>query len=96
MLHLRHFGIPSRFLSLMRKQELSLLGFSTCGTLFNFSLTIIESFTLLIQLTLQVNHLALFLLLQYFKLLTETFIELTLFLVSLIHIVGFAHLVARL
>ena len=86
MLELSHFGVPGRFFSFMRQQQLGLFRFRTGCSLLNITFAGVEVFPLLIELTLQVKHLPLFFLLKEFKFLRKPFIQLTLFLVPLVHI----------
>ena len=96
MLQIGHLSVKSCLLSLMREHELRLLGFSSCRSLLNFALTIVEVFTLLIELALKIEHLTLFLLLDELKLLTEPLIELSFLLVPLVEVAGLTELVTRL
>lgn len=74
VLHLGHLRVPGSLLSLMRKQELSLFCFSSCRPLLDLALTVIEVFTFLVQFALQVNSFSLFLLLDDFKLISESLV----------------------
>ena len=84
MLKLGHFGIPGGLFRFVAQHQLSLLSLCASCTLFNFSLSIVKVLALLIQLTLQVEHFALFLLFEELKLLAQSLVQLTLLLVPLI------------
>lgn len=61
-----------------------MLGFGTGSTLLNFSLPVVEAITLLVQLTLQIDDLALLLLLDDFEFVRKAFVELTTFLIPFV------------
>ena len=96
MFEISKLCVPGSLLSLMAEHELSLLGFSPGSSLFDFSLARVKVLSFLIQLILEVKHLALFLLLEKFELFLDTLVKLTLLLVPLVQVAGLAHLVARL
>ena len=80
----------------MAQHQLRLLGLGASRTLFDLSLAIVEILALLIQLALQVEHLALLLLLEELELLAQPLVQLSLLLVPLVQVARFSHLVARL
>lgn len=94
VLELGHLSVPCRLLSFMSEHQLSLLGLSPSGSLLNLSFASVEVLPLLIELSLEVEHLALLLLLEEFELLGETLIELTLLLVPLVQVRRLADLIS--
>ena len=73
-----------------------MLGLGPCSSLLYLALTVVEVLALLVQLALEVDDFALFLLLEDLELLTEFLVELLLLLKALVEVACLAELVARL